>query len=156
MTETGFVLHSDPVWRERSNFVVNARLPEPGGGKEFEQLFARQVTEDTFEVCCIPFLLYDIALGDVVRTVAAEGRKYLVDSVVHRSGHVTFRVWFGGTDHPKDAVVDDLRRLGALVEWSSANLLAVDADGEEHAQRVADYLWSAEQAGHFVYETGRR
>lgn len=151
-----FVVHTGPVWRDRSDFVVNAPLAEKDLPRKYEQLFVRQVTEDTFELCCIPFFLYDMSLGDVVRTVPRDGRKYVVDGVVRPSGHVTFRVWFGSTPYPRDAVENELRALGALLEWSSANLLAVDADGDEHAQRVADYLAAGEDAGRFVYETGRR
>ena len=44
-----------------------------------------------FEVCCIPLLLYDISLGDIVATDA----DYLLDRVVRPSGRYTFRVWFG-------------------------------------------------------------
>jgi hypothetical protein len=25
-----FVVHQEPVWRERSNFIINAELPEKG------------------------------------------------------------------------------------------------------------------------------
>jgi hypothetical protein len=31
-------------------------------------LWARQVGDRRFEICCIPFFLYDVALGDVVET----------------------------------------------------------------------------------------
>lgn len=151
-----FAVHTEPVWRERSDFVIHGRLAESDLPKRFEQLFARQVTADTFEVCCIPFFLYDLALGDVVRTAPFEDRGYVVAEVVRPSGHVTFRVWFGGTPYPRGEIADDLRALGALLERSSANLLAVDTDGEEHAQRVADYLAAAQRADRLVYETGRR
>jgi len=45
--------------------------------------------------------------------------------------------------------------LGSLVEWSSRNLLAVDAADGEHAQLVADFLTEREKAGHLIYDTGR-
>jgi len=43
----------------------------------------------------------------------------------------------------------------SLIEWSSANLLAVDAADLEHAQLVADFLAQRQSAQHLVYETGR-
>jgi hypothetical protein len=64
----GFVLHPEPVWRDRADFVVHAELPEADRPKRFEQLWARQLAEREFELCCIPFFIYDVALGDVVRT----------------------------------------------------------------------------------------
>lgn len=150
-----FVLHEEPVWRDRSNFIINAELSEEDRPRKFEQLFVRQVTDDRFEVCCIPFFLYDIALGDVVATSPKDDRKYVVTGVAKSSGRYVFRVWFGESFHPRDEVAEELKALGSLVEWSSRNLLAVDATDKEHAQRVADFLAEREKAGHLVYETGR-
>lgn len=156
MTEAKeFVVHQDPVWRERSNFVINAELPEKDRPRRFEQLFARRVDDDRFEVCCIPFALYDVALGDIVATAPKGDRKYVVKEVVKPSGRYVFRVWFGESFQPRDEIVQELRGLGSLVEWSSRNLLAVDAVDLEHAQLVADFLMVREKTGHLVYETGR-
>jgi hypothetical protein len=150
-----FVVHQEPVWRDRSNFIINAELQKKDLPRRFEQLFARRVGEDRFEVCCIPFFLYDIALGDIVTTVPKEGRKFVVDKVVEPSGRYVFRVWFGESFQPRDEFAQALRSLGSIVEWSSRNLLAVDAVDGEQAQLVADFLAKSEQAGRLVYETGR-
>jgi len=156
MTEASeFVVHRDPVWRERSNFIINAELLEADRPRRFEQIFAKQLGEDRFEVCCIPFFLYDIALGDVVVTSAKGGRKYVVDKVVEPSGRYVFRVWFGETVYPRDEIAEKLGEFGALLEWSSVNLLAVDARDHAHAQQVADYLAAAEADGVLMFETGR-
>lgn len=141
-------VHEAPVWRDRSNFVIGAPLPEESRS---EQLWSRQVGDQRFEICCIPFFLYDVALGDVVETNA----NYDVVRVTEPSGRFVFRVWFGEHFHPRQEVAEELEQLGALIEWSSANLLAVDAADEDLAQVIADYLIEAERAGRFVYETGR-
>jgi len=146
-TERVDAVHEAPVWRERSNCLIGAPLPEEGRS---EQLWARQVGAQRFEVCCIPFFLYDVALGDLVETDA----NYDVVRVVKPSGRFVFRVWFGESFHPRQEVADELEQLGALTEWSSTNLLAVDAADERDAQVIADYLLQAERAGRFVYETG--
>lgn len=142
-------VHAEPVWRERSNFIIGAEL-EDGSGTE--QLWARQVGDYRFEICCIPFFLYDLALGDVVETDV----DYSMTRVVESSGRLVFRVWFGDSFQPRDEVSEALSAMGALIEWSSANLLAVDAVDQEAGQRIADYLMERERAGAFVYETGRR
>lgn len=77
-------VHPDPVWRDRSNFVIGARLPEPG---RTEQLWARQLGDRRFELCCIPFFLYDLALGDVVET----DDNYDVVRVLKPSGRYVYR-----------------------------------------------------------------
>jgi hypothetical protein len=65
-----------------------------------------------------------------------------------------FRVWFGETFQPRNVIGQELQSIGSLVEWSSQNLLAVDAVDGEHAHLVADFLSKSEQAGRLVYETG--
>lgn len=150
-----FVVHENPVWRDRSNFIIHAELPETDRTRKFEQLFVKQLADDRFEVCCIPFFVYGIALGDVVATSPKDERKYVVTEVAKSSGRYVFRVWFGESFHPRDEVAEELKALGALIEWSSLNLLAVDATNKEHAQQIAGFLAEREKAGHLVYETGR-
>ena len=91
-------VHQDPVWRERSNFITAAPIPD-GGDIETEQLWARK-DDDGLEICCIPFFVYDLALGDVVET----DDDYLVRQVVRQSGRFVFRVWFGESFHPRDEI----------------------------------------------------
>jgi hypothetical protein len=143
-------VHQDPIWRERSNFILAAVI---AGNSEIstEQLWGRQIDEFRFEICCIPFFVSDLALGDVVETDS----RYIVRKVVEPSGRYVFRVWFGESFHPRDVVADELKALGALIEWSSSNLLAVDATDGKHAKVIADFLAEREQGGQLLYETGR-
>lgn len=142
--------HTEPVWRGRSNFVIAAEI-EGDESVAIEQLFARQIGPVRFELCCIPFFLYDVALGDVVET----DKDYLVRRVVVPSGRYVFRIWFAETAQRRDEITAKLSHLGALIEWSSVNLLAVDARDHAHAQEVANYLAAAEAEGLLMFETGR-
>lgn len=153
--EQEFVVHPDPVWRERSNFTINAKLEENDLPRRFEQLWARKLSDHRFEICCIPFFLFDVALGDVVQTAPKGDRRFVLDRVVEPSGRYVFRVWFGESFHPRDEIAEQLLALGALLEWSSVNLLAVDATDSEHARRIADFLHERQQLGQLLYETGK-
>lgn len=153
--EREFVVHQDPIWRERANFIIHAELPEKDRPQRFEQLWARQLDDDRFELCCIPFLVFNLALGDVVITSPKGDRQYVMKKVVEPSGRYVFRVWLGQSPLPRDEIAHELGALGSLIEWSSPNLLAVDAADSEHAQLVADFLIEREKAGLLVYETGR-
>lgn len=143
--------HPEPVWRKRSNFVIATAIDSANTDVTTEQLWARKIDEGRFELCCIPFFAYDIALGDVVETDS----QYMVQRVIRRSGRFVFRVWFGDSFQPRREIADQLQALGALVEWSSPNLLAVDAADEELARTVSGWLLEQEQQGHLVYETGK-
>lgn len=147
-----YVQHVAPIWRDRMDFVFDAALPEDCAPKRFEQLVGRQVADTEFELCCIPFFLYDVSLGDVVVTTP----DYLLDRVVRPSGRYTFRVYFREQVVPKDQIAAELElQLGALLEWHGANLLAVDAADHDVAETIADYLQARENAGQLVFETGR-
>jgi hypothetical protein len=107
---TEFVLHQQPVWREQSNFTISAALPERDFPQRFEQLFARQLGEDRSQICCIPFFIYNVALGDIVTTMPNGDRKYVMKSVVEPSGRYVFRVWLGEAFQPREEVVQELKR----------------------------------------------
>lgn len=153
MNDDRIAVHLNPARRARANFVIRADIREQGSPRDFEQLWARRTSDQRFELCCIPFFAYDMALGDEVETDAA----YLIERVVQPAGGFTFRAWFGDSSvaGAGDAAVEALLGLGAELEWYSENLLAVHAADERSAQQMADYLQATNQAGHLVYETGR-
>lgn len=150
-------VHQTPVWRDRANFIINMFIDEePDGSKAWEQLWSEQTGENRFRLCCIPFFVYDVNLGDEVETRAEDEQSYVVHRVVGGIGHYTFRIWFGGSDDPavRDDVMDEIERQGWLFEWYSANLLAVSVESAR-AQEVAAYLHGRQASGVLVYETGR-
>jgi len=146
-------VHENPVWRDKSDFIIRVYLEEKEGRSEWEQLWVKRVGDKTFSLCCITFFAYNLALGDEVATDA----NYVVQSVVRASGQFTFRVWFGDSTKPtiKDEVLRKLEAVSALFEWSSVNLLAISAKDGDQAQEIADYLYSQQNAGDLMYETGR-
>lgn len=151
MTVAREAVHRDPVWRERSNFIIATAIDSANTDISTEQLWARKIDDRHFEICCIPFFAYDLALGDVVET---DG-DFLVRKVSTRSGRYVFRVYFGRSAHPREEITEGLESLGALLERSSANLLAVDARDQAHAEVIANYLQEREDLGQLMYETGR-
>lgn len=152
MRPVGEAVHRDPVWRDRANFIVATRIDPGDTGITTEQLWARKIDQRHFELCCIPFFAYDLALGDVVEV----DDDYLFHRVTAASGRYVFRVHFAEVNLEfRDDVVLGLTERGALTEWSSPSMVAVDARDAAHAQEVADYLFEQEQLGHLVYETGK-
>lgn len=81
--------HSTPVWRDRSNFFFAAYLGAKDGRNEWEQLWGQKVAPQRFVLCCIPFFVQDVALGDEIETDA----DFVLQRVVRKSRQVTFRVW---------------------------------------------------------------
>ena len=97
--------------------------------------------------------MYDVALGDEVRTTS----DYVFESVLIDSGHYTFRVWFGESNDlaVRGEVLECLKALGCLFECYSGNLISIDADSDAIAQKVANFLYERDLQGRLSYETGR-
>jgi Domain of unknown function (DUF4265) len=152
MSEPKVLEHLNPVWRDRADFIVHAVVDD----EALEQLWARQLDDRRFEVCCIPMFVYDIALGDIVETQRVGDREYVVASVEPR-GRYAFRVSFSESPDRGQATEQLLSDLGDdwLLEWYSETLLGLDAPDPEKAQELADLLQQLEDQGLFIYETAR-
>ncbi len=59
-----------------------------------------------------------------------------------------------GAAHPHQ-VMEIVQRESCEHEWSSENLLAIDAPTRETAQALADALAALQQEGRVTFETGR-
>ena|SRR5437899_3340663 len=145
-------IHQSPIWRDRADFVFAAHLGRKNGRNEWEQLWGQKTAVPLrFIVCCIPFFVRDVDLGDEVETDA----DYVLQRVVQRSGQFTFRVWSGGKDlSATQEIQEEIKELGPLMEWSSENLLALSARDTDQARKLADYLQAREGAGLLQYEAG--
>lgn len=153
--KTKTMQHLNLIFREKTDFIIGARCNDKPDEYDmvWEQLWVRKISEFRFEICCIPFFVYDLALGDEVVT----DENYMITKVVKPSGHYTFRVWFGNSEalHIRDQLLEELTNAGCLYEWYSENLLGIDSI-EKNAQQVANILYEKEMAGFLNYETGRR
>lgn len=150
----GRALHLEPIWRNRSDSVVVAELGEFGKPNQVEHLWARWVGQDEYEICCIPFFVYDLSLGDVVQARPDRGHGRLITGVRGRSGHVTFRLWFGESHADQEPSLQRLEEMGALLERSSVHLVAVDAPDDRIGVLVLRVLTSLQDAGTLMFEAG--
>jgi hypothetical protein len=154
-TSNNIAAHSAPIWRDRANFLIVCEW-EPG---HWEQLWARQVDQTQFEICCIPFFAYDLSLGDLVETESRDGKDYVVRRVVNRAGRYVFRVWFGDVAdeqrraESKNQVVLYMTDQDCDQEWSSSNLLAL-ATSRDNVETVGDYLTRQQDMGNLTFESG--
>lgn len=64
----------DPVWRDRTNYIVKLDLTEHGMPGDFEQCWTRTEDQRLFELCCIPFFTYGQSLGDILKVELGTGR----------------------------------------------------------------------------------
>ena len=121
----------------------------------------RQLTEDLFRVCCIPFFLYGISFGDVVRAPADELGTHVISEVAENSGHRTLRVTLRRTTNDEGqryliraSLANSVRALDGSIEFYSEVLMAIDAPTEQSYARLRDELRRREQALELEYEEG--
>jgi hypothetical protein len=139
--------HSAPLLRDEANYIFLSNLPDGSA----EQLWGRKDSDSTVELCCIPFFLYNVSLRDIIQ-LNDEGR---MAHVLRSSGRLVARVWFGDKPERAAGTADALTNLGAGLEWSSANLLAVDAP-PNLCDQVMEFLVAGHSSGDFMYENGRQ
>jgi hypothetical protein len=153
--KTKTMQHLNPIFREKTDFIIGAKCNYKSDEYDmvWEQLWVKKISEFRFEICCIPFYVYDLALGDEVIT----DKNYMITEVVKPSGHYTFRVWFGNSQaqNIRDDLLEEITNAGCLYEWYSGNLLGIDCI-EKTAQQVANILYEKEMSGLLNYETGRK
>jgi hypothetical protein len=142
-------VHREPVWRERADHIIHGRVEHEGAREIREQLWGKKLADDRYELCCIPFFIYDLALGDEVETGA--GKDFgVIERVVKRSGRRTYWVWLA-----EDSDAPTRRRVaaklndgcGCLTEWYSKQLLAVDVVSDEQADAILSALKEEIDAG---------
>jgi hypothetical protein len=141
--------HDEPVGRDRSNYIVQARVDADGWR---EQLWTRQIGTDRFEIACLPFFTYGICNRDVV-TLDAES---LVREVVAKSGHRTLRVALV-QDHPQvNRLHETLHGLiaatGLAHEWHMGTYLAVDLPPGTEPEPLITTLEARAQVGTLHWE----
>lgn len=147
-----FASHAAPVHRGKANFLIHAEIAGGAGLQRWEQLWTRRMEGNRHEICCIPFFIYDLALGDEVEIDANS----MLQRVVKLSGTYAFRVWFGSNHCPevRTSVLSEIATLECEYEWYSMNLLAIDVS--EHVRPHLEAFLNAQALqGCLIYETGR-
>lgn len=144
--------HVAPAWRDRADFIIAADISEEPGHREWEQIWARRLGEHTFEICCVPFFAYGMALGDVVETNGA----HVIRRVINRSGHRTVRIWLGDSSSAaaREEVQKAVSSLKINIERYSENLLALSVAGEGVCQYVIHVLEQYARLGYLSFEFG--
>lgn len=142
------------VLRREANFLIMARISPSNLPKQWEQLWCRKISDKIMKICCIPFCLYDVALGDEVEIISADGH-YLFSHVTVAQGHRVFRAFLSGNlQGERDELVRRLDEMNCLWEWYHSRLIAIDTPDGEQRQAVENLLIEFENDGHLVYEHG--
>lgn len=143
--------HVSPIWRDRANSIFAAYLGKSNDKNEWEQLWGQETSPQRYILCCIPFFVYDLALGDEVEV----DKDYSFKGVIKSSGQTTFRIWFlDKTSNGRQKVIYNLGEMNAAMEWSSENFLAISIDKSKQKKLII-YLNEQEKRGFLQFEIGQ-
>jgi Domain of unknown function (DUF4265) len=158
-TEKEIAVHLSPVWRDKANFLIHADLSSVGLPSKWEQLWARQLDDGRYELCCIPFFAPALALADQVDVARKDGKEHVVHSVITGSGRVAARVAFvndAESDKVARQLIDEMRAANCLFEWYTTRYLAIDIADRSAFQHMNKVLTDHASAGKVKYEFSKQ
>lgn len=152
--EGRIITHDAPVWRPAEVYLAIVDLSPFGFANMNEQVWLRRLDDTEFEVSCIPFRAYGIALGDKVEL--HDGRS--VARVSQNSGRRVLRVYFtdprpsmAGLDSRHD-LIDEIRSSELLSEWSGDRHVAIDVCEGARMHGIYSSVSAEIEAGSAVWE----
>jgi hypothetical protein len=152
-------VHLSPVWRDKANFLIQADLSSVELPGKWEQLWARQLEDGRYELCCIPFFAPGLALADQVDVAPKDGREHVVRSLIAGSGRVAARVAFVNDavfDQLARQMIDDMRAANCLFEWYTTRYLAIDIADRPTFQHMNKVLADYASSGNIKYEVSKQ
>jgi hypothetical protein len=160
-----WVVHDDPVIRERENYIANVDLSAYGLDGQFEQLWLRPIGSGVYELTCIPFCVYGLAFLDRV-TLTDDGHS--VCRILEPSGRRVLRILLMeeyGDRLPAvlDGIASIVSSLKLHSEWRGGRHVAIDVVGAvaldglfrmlEHDGAAQNAFWEWGDAAPFVPPT---
>jgi hypothetical protein len=143
---------------EMSTVEIWARIEKDEEGyptsQDWEDLWASPLTDGLAMIQSIPFFVKNVAVGDIAATVRTEDGRIVLQTIVERSGHSTFRIWpHQRATAERDGIMGDLKDRGAGVELTIESLIAIDAPPERESE-IWNYLETGEKANRWDLQVG--
>ncbi|MFC8076348.1 DUF4265 domain-containing protein [Streptomyces sp. NPDC057307] len=128
-SQVSFIVHDEPAVRPDPAYIAMVDLSPFGFRDQMEQIWLRPLGDGRYEVCCLPFRVYGLAMGDIV-SLDVEAK--VISEVVQASGNRIFRIFFPPSAPPgrflaaKESVISAVRDVGLKMEWSGDRHVAID------------------------------
>ena len=145
--------HPQSAWAEKADRLLHLMAPGDQDDEEdvdiCELVAARLIEGDTYELCSIPFLARNYALGDHVHAPAGQ-----IENVVMPSGRYVYRIFFS-ENQEHQPILEELRDLAeCLFETQGTRLYAIDVASRDLAILLCNRMGELEESGAIVWETG--
>lgn len=152
-----FLTHTNPAKRGERNYIARADLAPFGFPGLFEQMWLGDLGQGVYEVRCIPFRVYGLALGDLVG-ISSDGT--LINSLLRSSGNRVLRILvIPSLTKERLAVISvslgmAAERLGLLFEWSGDRHVSIDIPKGLNVDELMDLARGYVEQGEAYWEWG--
>lgn len=147
--------HNEPVWGQRADGLLLADLTDHGLPGKWEQLWVRARGIGDFEICCLPFFLYGLALGDVVTAALDRDGNLVLTGRAKSSGRHLLRVAVSSAEHRQvihEAIHRALTGLKLMHEWHRDGYAAIDLPADFDPNAAIDRLTTGIDTEHLAIE----
>jgi hypothetical protein len=108
----------------------------------YENLWAEPIGGDLYRIESIPFFVYNISVGDVVRALHEDDALVfsgLVDHSAHTTLRARFELWEVGSTEAEE-FMDRLEASGAVIETHPPRLVAIDIPEPALVKQITELL----------------
>lgn len=139
--------HVHPAWKGKADYIFRCRIESKNDRDEWEQMWGKVIVEHTYMVCCIPFFIYGLSLGDVVK-VNEDGDF----EILEKSSQNTIRIWIDNAEiATKSDIISKVLNFCDNAEMHSDILFAFSVCNERYAAMISLLNEEAMQSG-IIYE----
>lgn len=123
--------HNSPVWAAEADSKICVSLSEYGMPDKTETLDVKSISDNTYLICCVPFFVDGIALGDLVRWDTEKQNVSLVKSGERKVIRIA-----ATNDLADDSVWSFIHawveKERLFHEWKSGSYIAIDVPNNRH------------------------
>lgn len=129
--------HNNPAWKHKANFIIGVKIEDEIWSEQysFEQLAVREDSDGTYELCCIPFAVYDLSLGDYVTVNSSNN----VTAVTKASNQIGFRI-ATKDKYQQQSLLNYLEKFKVYSEIFSEKLNVISTEDDSIAKEMAGLL----------------
>lgn len=151
-----YKIHYHPVWKKIADSIINASVENEAKRTVYESLWAKKNQDGLYEICCIPYFIYDLALGDIIEADLDERGKLLYKKVFQHSGNKTIWVQFNNAKRDDlNRVLEKVIKFDCLYEGYNERFLAFNANSDEQLTSVISSLSNEIKIGLIEYSSNR-
>lgn len=136
-----------------ADFILRYRIIDSVWAEDYdhEQLWARDIGNNRYEIRSIPFTAYNMTIGDIVEI----HKEMYVTKVIKETDHISFRIF---TKDGWQRIVAELEIQFPSLSYEafSDQLVAIDVDNAIDGKQLADFLQIEEDNGRLQFETLRQ